>query len=255
MKRNEKIVTNSESLDGRYAACVLLLVFPCILLACGKPNPEKISPEKISPEKVSQTSTGEVRRPPVALEGDQRKVSQMSAGELRLAAEQWRGTHGDQCPTLGILHADDASDAWGNPFKIICEDDETTIVSAGPDKKPGTADDIRIPEISTARSGAAAIEPPPRAPTGGEDKLTFGRPTVKTMPGGMTMLTVEVTNKRTASITCTVTATFKKGDTILATANGAVNHIPPGGTKTAQLMSTGNVTGYDMVKLEPGACF
>ena len=38
------------------------------------------------------------------------------------------------------------TDAWDDPYRIVCEDDETTVVSAGPDKKEGTADDIRVPE-------------------------------------------------------------------------------------------------------------
>jgi general secretion pathway protein G len=84
------------------------------------------------------------------------KTTQTSARELRRAAEQWRGMHAsDQCPTTQILRADKAidtasklTDAWDNPFKIICDDDETTVISAGPDKKDGTADDIRIPELA-----------------------------------------------------------------------------------------------------------
>jgi general secretion pathway protein G len=77
-----------------------------------------------------------------------------SARELRRAADMWRGLHAsDQCPTIEVLRADKAidtaskvTDAWDDPFKIICEDDETTVVSAGPDKKEGTSDDIRVPE-------------------------------------------------------------------------------------------------------------
>jgi general secretion pathway protein G len=82
------------------------------------------------------------------------KTTVVSARELRRAAEQWRGMHAsDQCPTTQILRADKAidtasklTDAWDDPFRIICDDDETTVISDGPDKKPGTADDIRVPE-------------------------------------------------------------------------------------------------------------
>jgi len=82
------------------------------------------------------------------------KTTQTSARELRRAAEQWRGMRGgDLCPTIEVLRQEKAidtaskiTDAWDNPFKIICADDETTVMSAGPDKKEGTADDIRIPE-------------------------------------------------------------------------------------------------------------
>jgi general secretion pathway protein G len=81
------------------------------------------------------------------------KTTQTSARELRRAAESWRGMHADQCPTTQLLLTDKAidtasktTDAWDDPYKIICDDDETTVVSAGPDKKEGTADDIRVPE-------------------------------------------------------------------------------------------------------------
>jgi general secretion pathway protein G len=62
------------------------------------------------------------------------------------------------CPTPETLVADKAidsaaelTDQWGNPFKIICEDDDVTVMSAGADKKEGTADDIRVPEVSQAK--------------------------------------------------------------------------------------------------------
>jgi general secretion pathway protein G len=81
-------------------------------------------------------------------------TTRVNARELRRAAEQWRGLHGDgQCPTAQVLRADKAidtgsklTDAWDNPYRIVCDDDETTVISDGPDKKPGTQDDIRVPE-------------------------------------------------------------------------------------------------------------
>jgi len=77
-----------------------------------------------------------------------------SARELRRAAETWRAAHAsDQCPTAQMMLQDKTidsaskiTDAWDNPFKITCEEDETIVTSAGPDKKEGTADDIRVPE-------------------------------------------------------------------------------------------------------------
>lgn len=83
------------------------------------------------------------------------KTTKTSAMELRRATEMWRGLHAsDQCPTLEQLRTDKAldtasklTDAWDVPFKITCEDDETIVQSNGPDKKEGTADDIRVPEL------------------------------------------------------------------------------------------------------------
>lgn len=82
------------------------------------------------------------------------KTSKSSAMVLRQAAEQWRGTNaGDKCPTAQMLQqeklidsASKITDAWETPFKVICEDEETYVVSFGPDKKEGTQDDIRVPE-------------------------------------------------------------------------------------------------------------
>jgi general secretion pathway protein G len=83
------------------------------------------------------------------------KTTKTSAMELRRATEMWRGTHGTEvCPSVEQLKADKAfdsasnvADAWNSPFKITCEDDETIVLSYGPDKKEGTADDIRVPEL------------------------------------------------------------------------------------------------------------
>jgi general secretion pathway protein G len=87
------------------------------------------------------------------------KTTRTSEMELRRAAETWRGAHAsDQCPTPEMLRQEKAidtaskiTDAWDDPFKIQCEDDETIVVSWGPDKKEGTQDDIRVPESTTGK--------------------------------------------------------------------------------------------------------
>ena len=84
--------------------------------------------------------------------------------------------------------------------------------------------------------------------------LRFGKPTVKRQAGITTVL-VEVTNTTDSSASCSVSATFKKGDAILAAANGAVNELPAGSTRTAQLMTTDSIKGYDQVRLEADTCF
>jgi general secretion pathway protein G len=79
----------------------------------------------------------------------------MSAKALRSVAETWRSEHAsDQCPTPQVLLNDKAidtaskiTDAWDNPFTITCQEDETVVTSPGPDKKEGTADDIRVPPL------------------------------------------------------------------------------------------------------------
>ena len=85
------------------------------------------------------------------LKKGQVQTTEVSMRTLRLAAETWRGSHSDECPTPQRLQQDKIvdpstkmSDAWGTTFKIICDDDNTIIFSPGPDKKEGNDDDLRI---------------------------------------------------------------------------------------------------------------
>jgi general secretion pathway protein G len=82
-----------------------------------------------------------------------------SARALRSVAETWRSEHAsDQCPTPQVLmndHAIDSAskitDAWDDPFTIICQEDETIVTSPGPDKKENTPDDIRVPALPASQ--------------------------------------------------------------------------------------------------------
>lgn len=83
------------------------------------------------------------------------QTSRESARVIRLAVTSYRLNHGgDECPSVDVLVAsqeiDRASktvDAWEKPFTIECDErGDATVVSAGPDKKAGTPDDIRVPE-------------------------------------------------------------------------------------------------------------
>lgn len=38
-----------------------------------------------------------------------------------------------------------AEDRWGTPFDIVCTDEDVVVSSAGPDRRWGTTDDIRVP--------------------------------------------------------------------------------------------------------------
>ncbi|WXB11497.1 type II secretion system GspH family protein [Pendulispora albinea] len=88
----------------------------------------------------------------------QKQTTKTSAQSLRQAAALWRTMNAAECPTVDKLKAEKQleassklSDAWDQPFKIICDDDETTVVSSGPDKKEGTPDDIRVPEGASTK--------------------------------------------------------------------------------------------------------
>jgi general secretion pathway protein G len=81
------------------------------------------------------------------------ETTHQSALTLRNAAMTYRMTHtDDECPTLEKLVADDAidqaskaKDAWDRSFEISCDEHGIHVASAGPDKKPGTPDDIHVP--------------------------------------------------------------------------------------------------------------
>jgi hypothetical protein len=82
------------------------------------------------------------------------KVLRFQMRDLRWAAKLWREHHSrNECPTTDQLHRDGAIDArlylanpWGAPLHIVCEDDETFVVSPGPDHELGPTDDVRFPE-------------------------------------------------------------------------------------------------------------
>jgi len=82
---------------------------------------------------------------------DAQSSSISDAGQIATAAAAFRAEHSTGCPTLsqleeeGFLSRDTrADDAWGNRFRVHCEDDQIVVGSAGPDGVPNNADDIRV---------------------------------------------------------------------------------------------------------------
>jgi len=75
----------------------------------------------------------------------------LSAGVIKTAAQQYLhlDSAGGGCPTIKELvdakHLDakKTDDPWGTPFKIQCDGDEITVISAGRDRKEGTPDDVK----------------------------------------------------------------------------------------------------------------
>lgn len=82
------------------------------------------------------------------------ELTRTNAQSLRSAVKVWWAMSNDSaCPTVSMLIADGAidkskstaGDAWGEPWRIKCEQNDATVVSKGPDKQPDTDDDIRVP--------------------------------------------------------------------------------------------------------------
>ncbi|MEO6599049.1 MAG: hypothetical protein ABIQ16_04195 [Polyangiaceae bacterium] len=82
---------------------------------------------------------------------DAQTASRADATRIQTAAKSFRAQHTDGCPTVSSLQEEQLlsrnarqEDAWGNRFRIACEDSEPVVSSAGPDGKSNTADDVRI---------------------------------------------------------------------------------------------------------------
>ena len=81
------------------------------------------------------------------------KTADQNAREIRNAVVRYRARGTDTCPTVTQLvsekeidTASNTNDPWGSAYKIECGDDEIYVLSLGPDKKEGTADDVSIPK-------------------------------------------------------------------------------------------------------------
>ncbi len=80
------------------------------------------------------------------------KAATTNAANIRQVATQYVALKSDgECPTVQGLIADkeldstgDTEDPWGNPYTIICDADDITVTSPGPDKKDNTEDDIFV---------------------------------------------------------------------------------------------------------------
>jgi general secretion pathway protein G len=74
-------------------------------------------------------------------------VSKSDAVTLQKSADSFYQANA-RCPNLAELNlpkefaAKGANDAWGNPFKVVCTGSDVRVVSAGADKREGTADDV-----------------------------------------------------------------------------------------------------------------
>ena len=82
---------------------------------------------------------------------DAQSASRSDASQIAAAAAAFRAEHSEGCPTLSQLKEDGLlgrdtreDDAWGNRFRVHCEDDQIVVNSAGRDGVPNNADDIRV---------------------------------------------------------------------------------------------------------------
>lgn len=82
------------------------------------------------------------------------KAAKVACTQFRNSAKLYREDHPDACPSPQTLKDEkqidtttSINDPWGKPFAIACpEGGEIVVTSSGPDGKPGSEDDIRMPE-------------------------------------------------------------------------------------------------------------
>lgn len=87
----------------------------------------------------------------------QKNQAKIDARTIHPIAEKYKVDHPGQCPTVEQLRAEKEigatskiTDPWDTPYQIRCQDEDIYVLSYGPDKKEGTADDIRIPDTAPA---------------------------------------------------------------------------------------------------------
>lgn len=88
------------------------------------------------------------------------KLAKTACNTIRDATIQWKAVHsGEDCPTIDQLKQEkildtgfSVKDPWGITFKLACDSDEIMCMSAGPDRKEGTEDDVHVPQADTPSS-------------------------------------------------------------------------------------------------------
>jgi general secretion pathway protein G len=87
----------------------------------------------------------------------QKSGAETGARVIRAAVQNWQATNNEvTCPSISQLVQEkqldpgaNTSDPWGSAYSLSCSEDDVTVISAGPDKKKGTKDDIVVPKAAT----------------------------------------------------------------------------------------------------------
>jgi general secretion pathway protein G len=81
------------------------------------------------------------------------RMSETNARAVQGGVETWWiDNDSGACPSVSDLlengsmkHGSPTRDAWGGDWQIRCSGKDVSVASAGPDRKLGTEDDIRVP--------------------------------------------------------------------------------------------------------------
>lgn len=79
-----------------------------------------------------------------AIERARVDLAEMEVRRFEERVEIWRLRHRDAPGSLDdVSESPGASDPWGRPYRLQPDGDALFVVSDGPDRTPGTADDVR----------------------------------------------------------------------------------------------------------------
>ena len=92
---------------------------------------------------------------------DSKKKTAFNEARTVRQAVKARQLDNDSCPTFAMLIEDGAldedspkQDPWGNAWRIRCDGTRVVVETDGPDREPGTADDVRVPAAGSATISA-----------------------------------------------------------------------------------------------------
>jgi hypothetical protein len=115
--------------------------FVVLCVASCAPSPSAHAIEPVRPGETTETHWPDASHGVVA-----------TLKTFHAAVQAWRAANPNECPTLERLKDERTlaassitNDAWGTPYKVMCDEDESHIVSFGADRREGTADDIQYP--------------------------------------------------------------------------------------------------------------
>ena len=92
------------------------------------------------------------------------RTAEQEVSSIRSAIQIYQNDHPDQCPTVEQMRTDGqldrnaaSNDPWGHPFTINCDGETISVVSAGPDGRAGTQDDV--PQAGGGGGGGCNANP------------------------------------------------------------------------------------------------
>ncbi len=89
------------------------------------------------------------------LDRAKQRTAESNARAIRASLKTWWIEHDrNECPGVEDLIAEGGldrdsprNDPWGEVWRVECSEQDATVISAGRDRKLGTADDIRVPPV------------------------------------------------------------------------------------------------------------